>query len=111
MGRKLDLIARKIEVFDKVEIDGQEVPLRHDGESRERLIFTGPGDWTPEQAEQYIDWRIQQVDAEVARLRQQLDDHTAMRRRWLSVTGGRSKVLGGNGNGNGNGNGHDPQGE
>jgi hypothetical protein len=52
----------------------------------------------------------------VAKLRQQLDDLTAMRRRWLAVTGGRSKVFApgngsgngsGNGNGNGNGNGHD----
>src|SRR5437879_3142045 len=63
----------------------------------------------PEQAEQYIDWRIHLVDADVAKLRQQLDDLTAMRRRWLAVTGGRSKVLG-NGNGNGSGNGHDPEG-
>src|SRR2546426_775799 len=87
----------------------QVAQLRQEVESKDRLIFTGPADWTPEQAEQYIDWRIHLVDADVAKLRQQLDDLTAMRRRWLAVTGGRSKVLG-NGNGNGSGNGHDPEG-
>ena len=111
MGRKLDLMGRKvIDVLEKVDVlEGQDLQVRPDGASKERLIFTGPADWTPDQAEQYIDWRIQLVDAEVARLRQQLDDLTAMRRRWLAVTGGRSKVFGG-GNGNGNGNGHDPEG-
>ena len=109
MGRKLDLMGRKvIDVLEKVDVlEGQDLQVRPDGASKERLIFTGPADWTPDQAEQYIDWRIQLVDAEVARLRQQLDDLTAMRRRWLAVTGGRSKVFGG---GNGNGNGHDPEG-
>jgi hypothetical protein len=67
----------------------------------EQLIFSGSTDWTPEQAENYIDWRIQLVDAEIARLRQQLDDLTTSRKRWLAVTGGRSKT-----SGNGHGNGH-----
>src|SRR5437667_4216916 len=122
MGRKLDLMGRKvIDVLEKVVVlEGQElqVQVRQDSVAKERLIFTGPADWTPDQAEQYIDWRIQLVDADAARLRQQLDDLTAMRRRWLAVTGGRSKVFGtgngsgngsgnGNSNGNGNGNGHD----
>ncbi len=109
MGRKLDLMGRKvIDVLEKVDVvEGQDLQVRPDGASKERLIFTGPADWTPDQAEQYIDWRIQLVDGEVARLRQQLDDLTAMRRRWLAVTGGRSKVFG---SGNGNGNGHDPEG-
>ncbi|PYO99195.1 MAG: hypothetical protein DMD61_07900 [Gemmatimonadetes bacterium] len=96
MGRKLDLMGRKvIDVLEKVDVlEGQElqVQVRQDSAAKERLIFTGPADWTPDQAEQYIDWRIQLVDADVARLRQQLDDLTAMRRRWLAVTGGRSKV-------------------
>lgn len=114
MGRKLDLMGRKVtEVLEKMEIgDRDDVQLSQDGGAREQLIFTAPADWSPDQAEQYIDWRIQQVDAQVAKLRQQLEDLTAMRRRWLAVTGGRSKVLGngttngsGNGNGNGNGNG------
>lgn len=109
MGRKLDLMGRKVvDVLEKVDVlEGQDLHLRQGVEPRERLIFTGPADWTPEQAEQYIDWRIQLVDGDVAKLRQQLDDLTAMRRRWLAVTGGRSKVFG---NGNGNGNGHDPEG-
>jgi len=111
MGRKLDLMGRK-EVLEKMDVfEAQDAQLRQEVESKDRLIFTGPADWTPEQAEQYIDWRIHLVDADVAKLRQQLDDLTAMRRRWLAVTGGRSKVLGnGNGNGNGSGNGHDPEG-
>ncbi len=109
MGRKLDMIGRKVvDVLDKVDIlEREEVLVRQPGESKEQLVFTGPADWTPDQAEQYIDWRIHLVDAQVAKMRQELDDLTAMRRRWLSVTGGRSKVFGsGNGNGNGNGNGH-----
>ena len=72
---------------------------------KEQMIFTGSSDWSPEQAEHYIDWRIQCVDSEIARLRQQLDDLIASRKRWLAVTGGRSKMFS-NGNGNGNGNGH-----
>ncbi len=107
MGRKLDLLGRK-EVLEKLDgFAAQDVQVRQEVESKDRLIFTGPADWTPEQAEQYIDWRIHLVDADVAKLRQQLDDLTAMRRRWLAVTGGRSKVFG---NGNGSGNGHDPEG-
>ncbi len=109
MGRKLDLMGRKVmDVLEKVDVlEVQDLPVRHDGAVKERLTFTGPADWTPDQAEQYIDWRIQLVDGDVARLRQQLDDLTALRRRWLAVTGGRSKVFGnGNGNGSGNGNGN-----
>jgi hypothetical protein len=108
MGRRLDIMGRK-EVLEKVDIlDHEEVQLRPDVESKGQLVFTGPADWTPDQAEQYIDWRIQLVDTQVAKLRQELDDLTAMRRRWLAVTGGRSKVFGnGNGNGNGNGQGGD----
>jgi len=103
MGRKLEMMGRKVvDVLEKVDI------LQHDDlapgtnqDANERLLFTGPADWSPDQAEQYIDWRIQLVDAHVAKLRQQLDDLTAMRRRWLAVTGGRSKVFGtGNGSGN-----------
>ena len=118
MGRKLDMMGRKVvDVLEKVDIlQHEDLPLGANHESNERLVFTGPADWTPDQAEQYIDWRIQLVDGHVAKLRQQLDDLTAMRRRWLAVTGGRSKVFAtgngsgngsGNGNGNGNGNGHD----
>ena len=120
MGRKLEMMGRKVvDVLEKVDIlQHDDLPLGTNQDANERLLFTGPADWTPDQAEQYIDWRIQLVDAHVAKLRQQLDDLTAMRRRWLAVTGGRSKVFGtgngsgngsgnGNSNGNGNGNGHD----
>ena len=118
MGRKLEMMGRKVvDVLEKVDIlQHDDLPLGTNQDSNERLVFTGPADWSPDQAEQYIDWRIQLVDAHVAKLRQQLDDLTAMRRRWLAVTGGRSKVFGtgngsgngsGNGNGNGNGSGHD----
>ncbi|HXL10298.1 MAG TPA: hypothetical protein VN955_02830 [Gemmatimonadales bacterium] len=130
MGRKLEMMGRKVvDVLEKVDIlQHDDLPLGTNQDASERLLFTGPADWSPDQAEQYIDWRIQLVDAHVAKLRQQLDDLTAMRRRWLAVTGGRSKVFGtgngsgngssngssngsgngsGNGNGNGNGNGHD----
>ena len=114
MGRRLDMMGRKVtDVLAKMEGgERDEAHLVHDVEPKEPLVFTGPADWTPDQAEQYIDWRIQQVDQNVAKLRQQLDDLIAVRRRWLAVTGGRSKVFttgsgNGNGNGNGNSNGHD----
>ena len=114
MGRRLDLMGRKVtDVLAKMEVgEREEAQLVHDVEPKEQLVFTGPADWSPDQAEQYIDWRIHQVDQNVAKLRQQLDDQIAMRRRWLAVTGGRSKVSpSGTGNGNGNGNGHDPASE
>jgi uncharacterized damage-inducible protein DinB len=63
-------------------------------------LTIGSTDWSPEQTEQYIDWRLQNLDAEIAALRSQLDELTALRKRWLAVTGGRSKM---NGNGGTNG--------
>ena len=113
MARKVDLMGRKVvDVLEKMDILGrEELQPGPDLDSKEQLVFTGPADWSADQAEQYIDWRIHLVDVQVAKLRQQLDDLTATRRRWLAVTGGRSKVFGpGNGNGNGNGNGHEPEG-
>src|SRR5256886_7403756 len=109
MGRKLDMMGRKlVDASEKVDTrKNEDLPLGANHESNERLVFTGPADWTPDQAEQYIDWRIQLVDAHVAKLRQQLDDLTAMRRRWLAVTGGRSQVVGtGHGSGSRDGSGH-----
>src|SRR3979490_568724 len=95
MVRKVDVMAAKAggaDGMDGLEREGlrftQEMPLK------EQMIFTGSSDWSPEQAEHYIDWRIQCVDSEIARLRQQLDDLIASRKRWLAVTGGRSKVFG-----------------
>jgi hypothetical protein len=95
MARKMEFMGRKVDVLDPEEL--KLVP-----EQKETLTFTSPGDWTPDQAEQYIDWRIQQVDAEIMRLREQLEEQTATRKRWLSVTGGRSKITG-NGNGEASG--------
>jgi hypothetical protein len=118
MGRRLDMMGRKVtDVLAKMELgerDEAQLVVHDVAEAKDELVFTGPADWSPDQAEQYIDWRIRQVDQNVAKLRQQLDDLIALRRRWLAVTGGRSKVLpgnggsgSGNGNGNGNGNGHE----
>jgi len=78
MVRKVDVMAAKAggaDGMDGLEREGlrftQEMPLK------EQMIFTGSSDWSPEQAEHYIDWRIQCVDSEIARLRQQLDDPAA----------------------------------
>jgi len=91
MGRKVELMGSN---GGGVEGGvGIEIPLK------EQVIFTGSTDWTPEQAEHYLDWRIQLVDSEIGRLRQQLDDLIGARKRWLAVTGGRSKM-------SNNGNGH-----
>src|SRR2546429_1758857 len=77
MGRKLDMMGRKVvDVLEKVDIlQHEDLPLGANHESNERLVFTGPADWTPDQAEQYIDWRIQLVDAHVAKLRS--EEHTS----------------------------------
>ncbi len=100
---------RVADIIENVEVIESE--QRRAAPPQEQMIFTGSTDWTPEQAENYIDWRIQLVDAEIARLRQQLDDLTTTRKRWLAVTGGRSKAAGNgysnchgsNGTSNGNG--------
>src|SRR2546430_4775351 len=57
MGRKLDMMGRKVvDVLEKVDIlQHEDLPLGANHESNERLVFTGPADWTPDQAEQYID--------------------------------------------------------
>jgi hypothetical protein len=99
MGRRVDLMAAPAATADVLAGMG----FGTDTPVKEQMIFTGSTDWSPEQAEHYIDWRIQQIDSEISRLRQQLDDLTATRKRWLAVTGGRSKMFA---NGNGNGNGH-----
>jgi len=129
MGRKmLDVMGRKVDLLEKVDvIEHEELKLLGDGvergvERKERLVFTSPSDWSPEQTEQYLDWRIHLVDAEITKLRQQIEDQSSLRRRWLTVTGGRSKLVvssngvsgnGGSGNGGsgngGSGNGHEPE--
>ena len=98
MVRKVEMLAAKAEGEGALAREG--LKLAQDMPLKEQVIFTGSSDWTPEQAEHYIDWRIQSVDSEIARLRQQLDDLIVSRKRWLAVTGGRSKVFGiANGNG------------
>ncbi len=124
MGRKmLDVMGRKVDLLEKVDvIEHEELKLLGDGvergvERKDRLVFTSPSDWSPEQTEQYLDWRIHLVDAEITKLRQQIEDQSSLRRRWLTVTGGRSKLVGssngGSGNGGsgngGSGNGHEPE--
>ena len=99
MVRKVEMLAAKagaVEGESAIEREG--LKLAQDMPLREQVIFTGSTDWTPDQAEHYIDWRIQCIDSDIARLRQQLDDLIASRKRWLAVTGGRSKVFT-NGNG------------
>ncbi len=99
MVRKVEMLAAKagaVEGESAIECEG--LKLAQDMPLREQVIFTGSTDWTPDQAEHYIDWRIQCIDSDIARLRQQLDDLIASRKRWLAVTGGRSKVFA-NGNG------------
>jgi hypothetical protein len=106
MVRKVEVMAAKAGSVDGLDgLDREGLRFTHDMPLKEQMIFTGSSDWSPEQAEHYIDWRIQCVDSEIARLRQQLDDLIASRKRWLAVTGGRSKMFT-NGSGNGNGNGH-----
>src|SRR5256884_9260862 len=103
MVRKAEVVAAKLgsgEGEGAPEREG--LKLAEDVSFKEQVIFTGSTDWTPDQAEHYIDWRIQSVDTDIARLRQQLDDLIPQRKRWLAVTGGRSKGFGvGNGNGHG----------
>src|SRR2546430_16695292 len=91
MGRKLEMMGRKVvDVLEKVDIlQHDDLPLGTNQESNERLVFTGPADWSPDQAEQYIDWRIPLVAAPLAKLRQPPDDPSAMRRGWPAGTGGR----------------------
>jgi hypothetical protein len=99
MVRKVEMLAAKagaVEGESAIEREG--LKLAQDMPLKEQVIFTGSTDWTPDQAEHYIDWRIQCIDTDIARLRQQLDDLIASRKRWLAVTGGRSKVFA-NGNG------------
>jgi len=99
MVRKVEMLAAKagaVEGESAIEREG--LKLTQDMPLKEQVIFTGATDWSPDQAEHYIDWRMQCIDTDIARLRQQLDDLIASRKRWLAVTGGRSKVFA-NGNG------------
>ena len=99
MVRKVEMLAAKASAVDgESAIEREGLKLAQDMPLKEQVIFTGSTDWSPDQAEHYIDWRIQCIDSDIARLRQQLDDLISSRKRWLAVTGGRSKVFA-NGNG------------
>ena len=96
MVKKLGVFGGRNELVEAMHAQGVVPPAQ--------ALAVGSTDWTPDQAEQYIDWRLQNLDTEIAALRVQLDERLALRKRWLAVTGGRSKI--GNGNGISNGNGH-----
>jgi hypothetical protein len=105
MVKKLGVFGPRTEVVEAMQAsEYQGTKPGYDAVLPEQTLAIGSTEWSPEQAEQYIDWRLQNLDSEIARLRSQLEELTAMRKRWLAVTGGRSK-LNGNGNGNGIGNG------
>lgn len=113
MVKRLGVFGARTEVVEAMHaVDHQNAKSEspkasHDVVPPAQTLSVGSTDWTPDQAEQYIDWRLQNLDSEIASLRGQLDERLAMRKRWLAVTGGRSKIGNGNGNGisNGNGNG------
>jgi len=87
MVRKVEMLAAKagaVEGDSAIEREG--LKLAQDMPLKEQVIFTGSTDWSPDQAEHYIDWRIQCIDSDIARLRQQLDDLISSRKRWLAVT-------------------------
>jgi len=108
MGRgKLEVMGAKVAALEGTNaLEREDVRVSPDVSLQEQVIFTGSSDWTPDQAEHYIDWRIQLVDTEIAKLREQLNDLTGARKRWLAVTGGRSKMFAnGNANSNANSNG------
>jgi len=100
MGRKLGVFGPRAEVLEAMNGNGHEENGKSHPQLSEQSLSTGSTDWSPEQTEQYIDWRLQNLDGEIASLRGQLDELIALRKRWLAVTGGRSKM---NGNGGSNG--------
>jgi hypothetical protein len=101
MARKLGVFGPRDEVVAAMQAaDHDDSQAGADTALPEQTLSVGSTDWTPEQAELYIDWRLQNLDAHIAALRSQLDELTATRKRWLAVTGGRSKMSG-NGGSNG----------
>ena len=105
MVKKLGVFGARSEVVEAMQaaVDHQGSRVGHDLLPPKQTLSVGSTDWTPEQAEQYIDWRLQNLDSEIASLRGQLDELIAMRKRWLAVTGGRSKIGNGISNGSSNG--------
>ena len=105
MVKKLGVFGPRNEVVEALQGTHQGSQAPQEAVVPPQTLSVGSTDWTPDQAEQYIDWRLANLDGEIANLRAQLDDRLALRKRWLSVTGGRSKIGIGNGNGSTNGNG------
>jgi hypothetical protein len=101
MVKKLGVFGPRNEIVEALQGNHQGSQAPQEAVVQPQTLSVGSTDWTPDQAEQYIDWRLANLDGEIANLRAQLDDRLALRKRWLSVTGGRSKI--GNGIGNGNG--------
>lgn len=50
-----------------------------------------PDTATPEQVEELIDMRVARFDEEISNLMAHVEDLRAKRKRWLGVTGGRSR--------------------
>jgi len=99
MGRKMEVMeATAIALEGVVALNRDELKLSHEPQLKEQVLFTGSVEWSPEEAEHYIDRRIQLLDLEISRVREQLDDLIGARKRWWAVTGGRSKMFA-NGNG------------
>jgi hypothetical protein len=104
MVKKLGVFGPRGELIEAMDADqnGHNGSKASHDVRQEQVLSVGATEWTPEQAEQYIDWRLQNLDSEIAGLRGQLDELIATRKRWLAVTGGRSKM--GNGQVNGGSN-------
>jgi hypothetical protein len=105
MGRKAEIMEARsgalqgvVALKGVVALNREDLKGAHEVPLKEQVIFTGSAEWTPEEAEHYIDRRIQLLDLEISRVRERLDDLIAARKRWLAVTGGRSKLFA-NGNG------------
>jgi hypothetical protein len=107
MVKKLGVFGPRGELIEAMDADqnGHNGSKASHEARQEQALSVGATEWTPEQAEQYIDWRLQNLDSEIAGLRGQLDDLIATRKRWLAVTGGRSKMGNGQANGGSNGSG------
>ena len=105
MVKKLGVFGPRGELIEAMDADqnGHNGSKANHDERHGQVLSVGATDWTPEQAEQYIDWRLQNLDSEIAGLRGQLDELIATRKRWLAVTGGRSKMGNGQANGGSNG--------
>ena len=71
MARKLGVFGPRAEVLEAMNGSGngsEPEGAKHEGSLSEQMLTSGSTDWTPEQTEQYIDWRLQNLDAEIAAL-------------------------------------------